>query len=121
MLLLQDQVCGSDVESVENLIRCHKKTDREAGVIRERSKVRGLSGRNTSFSVSTLFHSRPSLCIDSGPGGSGLRPPEGSICDEGQAEEQAEGGPERSEDSGQRGDTEVSQPPDRVTADGVMS
>lgn len=39
MLLLQGQDCGSDVDSVENLIRRHEETEREAGVIQERSKV----------------------------------------------------------------------------------
>uniref|UniRef100_A0A667YRF9 Spectrin, beta, non-erythrocytic 5 n=1 Tax=Myripristis murdjan TaxID=586833 RepID=A0A667YRF9_9TELE len=39
MLLLQGQDCGFDVESVENLIRRHEETEREAGVIQERSKV----------------------------------------------------------------------------------
>ncbi|XP_069573815.1 spectrin beta chain, non-erythrocytic 5 [Brachyistius frenatus] len=38
MLQLQDQDCGSDVESVENLIRRHEETEREVGVIQERSK-----------------------------------------------------------------------------------
>ncbi|XP_047467733.1 spectrin beta chain, non-erythrocytic 5 [Mugil cephalus] len=38
MLLLQDQDCGSDVDSVENLMRRHEETEREAGVIQERSK-----------------------------------------------------------------------------------
>ncbi|XP_034721855.1 spectrin beta chain, non-erythrocytic 5-like, partial [Etheostoma cragini] len=38
MLLLQGQDCGSDVDSVENLIRRHEETEREAGVIQERSK-----------------------------------------------------------------------------------
>ncbi|XP_070699072.1 spectrin beta chain, non-erythrocytic 5 [Pempheris klunzingeri] len=38
MLLLQGQDCGFDVDSVENLIRRHEETEREAGVIRERSK-----------------------------------------------------------------------------------
>ena len=40
MLLLQGQDCGLDVESVENRIKRHEETEREAGVIRERSKVR---------------------------------------------------------------------------------
>lgn len=40
MLLLQNPDCGSDVDSVENLIRRHEETEREAGIIRERSKVR---------------------------------------------------------------------------------
>uniref|UniRef100_A0A3Q3IUH0 Calponin-homology (CH) domain-containing protein n=1 Tax=Monopterus albus TaxID=43700 RepID=A0A3Q3IUH0_MONAL len=39
MLLLQGQDCGSDVESVENLIRRHEETEREAGVILERLKA----------------------------------------------------------------------------------
>ncbi|KAM6918067.1 spectrin beta chain, non-erythrocytic 5 [Lycodopsis pacificus] len=39
MLLLQGQDCGFDVDSVENLIRRHEETEREAGVIQERSKV----------------------------------------------------------------------------------
>ncbi|XP_054470225.1 LOW QUALITY PROTEIN: spectrin beta chain, non-erythrocytic 5 [Anoplopoma fimbria] len=39
MLLLQGQDCGSDVDGVENLIRRHEETEREAGVIQERSKV----------------------------------------------------------------------------------
>lgn len=39
MLLLQGQDYGSDVDSVENLIRRHEETEREAGVIQERSKV----------------------------------------------------------------------------------
>ncbi|XP_060938197.1 spectrin beta chain, non-erythrocytic 2 [Limanda limanda] len=38
MLLLQGQDCGLDVESVENLIKRHEETEREAGVIRQRSK-----------------------------------------------------------------------------------
>lgn len=48
----------------------------------------------------------PSL-ISSGPGDGDLRSPEGSISDERQAEEQTEGGPENSEDSGQGGETQV--------------
>jgi hypothetical protein len=40
MHLLQGQDCGWDVESVENLIRRHEETEREAGVIQERGKVR---------------------------------------------------------------------------------
>ncbi|KAM9341571.1 spectrin beta chain, non-erythrocytic 5 [Symphorus nematophorus] len=39
MLLLQGQDCGVDVDSVENLIRRHDETEREAGVIQERSKA----------------------------------------------------------------------------------
>ncbi|XP_068593345.1 spectrin beta chain, non-erythrocytic 5 [Cebidichthys violaceus] len=39
MLLLQGQDCGFDVDSVENLIRRHEETEREARVIQERSKV----------------------------------------------------------------------------------
>lgn len=39
MLMLQDQDCGSDVDSVENLMRRHEETQREAGIIQERSKV----------------------------------------------------------------------------------
>ncbi|XP_026156546.1 spectrin beta chain, non-erythrocytic 5 isoform X2 [Mastacembelus armatus] len=39
MLLLQGQDYGCDVESVENLIRRHEETEREAGVIQERSKA----------------------------------------------------------------------------------
>ncbi|XP_035850836.1 spectrin beta chain, non-erythrocytic 5 [Sander lucioperca] len=39
MLLLQGQDCGFDVDSVENLIRRHEETEREAGVILERSKA----------------------------------------------------------------------------------
>ncbi|XP_039992754.1 spectrin beta chain, non-erythrocytic 5 isoform X2 [Xiphias gladius] len=39
MLLLQGQDCGFDVESVENLLRRHEETEREAGVIQERSKA----------------------------------------------------------------------------------
>ncbi|XP_029982912.1 spectrin beta chain, non-erythrocytic 5 [Sphaeramia orbicularis] len=39
MLLLQGQDYGFDVESVENLIRRHEETEREAGVIQERSQV----------------------------------------------------------------------------------
>lgn len=39
MLLLQADDCGSDVESVENLMRRHEEMEREAGVIQERSKV----------------------------------------------------------------------------------
>ncbi|XP_028993920.1 spectrin beta chain, non-erythrocytic 1 isoform X2 [Betta splendens] len=39
MLLLQGHDCGHDVESVENLIRRHEETEREARVIQERSKV----------------------------------------------------------------------------------
>ncbi|XP_028251320.1 spectrin beta chain, non-erythrocytic 5 [Parambassis ranga] len=38
MLLLQDRDCGSDVETVEDLIRRHEETEREAGVIQERAK-----------------------------------------------------------------------------------
>ncbi|XP_040917192.1 spectrin beta chain, non-erythrocytic 2 [Toxotes jaculatrix] len=38
-MLLQGQDCGFDVESVENLIRRHEETEREAGVIQERSKA----------------------------------------------------------------------------------
>uniref|UniRef100_A0A3P8T408 Spectrin, beta, non-erythrocytic 5 n=1 Tax=Amphiprion percula TaxID=161767 RepID=A0A3P8T408_AMPPE len=38
MLLLQDQDCGSDVDGVENLIKRHEETEREAGVIQERAK-----------------------------------------------------------------------------------
>ncbi|XP_068456287.1 spectrin beta chain, non-erythrocytic 5 [Clinocottus analis] len=39
MLLLQGQDCGFDVDSVENLIRRHEETEREAGVIQKRSKA----------------------------------------------------------------------------------
>ncbi|XP_034432002.1 spectrin beta chain, non-erythrocytic 1 [Hippoglossus hippoglossus] len=39
MLLLQGQDCGLDVESVENRIKRHEETEREAGVIWERSKA----------------------------------------------------------------------------------
>ncbi|XP_028422093.1 spectrin beta chain, non-erythrocytic 5 [Perca flavescens] len=39
MLLLQGQDCGFDVDSVENLMRRHEETEREAGVILERSKA----------------------------------------------------------------------------------
>ncbi|KAG7510030.1 spectrin beta chain, non-erythrocytic 5 [Solea senegalensis] len=39
MLLLQSHDCGSDVESVENLMRRHEETEREVGVIQERSKT----------------------------------------------------------------------------------
>ncbi|XP_067099877.1 spectrin beta chain, non-erythrocytic 5 [Osmerus mordax] len=39
MHLLHGQDCGWDVESVENLIRRHEETGREAGVIQERGKV----------------------------------------------------------------------------------
>ncbi|XP_057715583.1 spectrin beta chain, non-erythrocytic 5 isoform X1 [Corythoichthys intestinalis] len=39
MLPLLDHDCGVDVESVENLIRRHKETERESRVIQERSKV----------------------------------------------------------------------------------
>lgn len=39
MLMLQDQDCGSDVDSVENLMRRHEETQREAGITQERSKV----------------------------------------------------------------------------------
>ncbi|KAK1893841.1 Spectrin beta chain non-erythrocytic 5 [Dissostichus eleginoides] len=39
MLLLQGQDCGFDVDSVENLIRRHEETEREVGVIQERSKA----------------------------------------------------------------------------------
>ncbi|XP_041668259.1 spectrin beta chain, non-erythrocytic 5 [Cheilinus undulatus] len=39
MLLLQGQDCGVDVDSVENLIRRHEETEREARVIQERSKA----------------------------------------------------------------------------------
>ncbi|XP_024910886.1 spectrin beta chain, non-erythrocytic 5 isoform X2 [Cynoglossus semilaevis] len=39
ILLLQGQGFGVDVESVENLIRRHEETEREAGVIQERSKA----------------------------------------------------------------------------------
>uniref|UniRef100_UPI0037E8FE98 spectrin beta chain, non-erythrocytic 5 n=1 Tax=Semicossyphus pulcher TaxID=241346 RepID=UPI0037E8FE98 len=38
-MLLQGQDCGLDVDSVENLIRRHEETEREAGVIQERSKA----------------------------------------------------------------------------------
>ncbi|XP_030614955.1 spectrin beta chain, non-erythrocytic 5 [Archocentrus centrarchus] len=38
MLLLHDQDCGCDVDSVENLIRRHEEIEREAGVIQERAK-----------------------------------------------------------------------------------
>ncbi|XP_044022541.1 spectrin beta chain, non-erythrocytic 5 isoform X2 [Siniperca chuatsi] len=38
-MLLQGQDCGFDVDSVENLIRRHEETEREAGVIQERSKA----------------------------------------------------------------------------------
>ncbi|XP_010891275.2 spectrin beta chain, non-erythrocytic 5 isoform X2 [Esox lucius] len=37
--LLQGQDCGWDVESVENLIRRHEETEREAGVIQQRGKA----------------------------------------------------------------------------------
>ncbi|XP_030248101.1 spectrin beta chain, non-erythrocytic 5 [Sparus aurata] len=39
MMLLQGQDCGFDVDSVENLIRRHEETEREAGVIQERAKA----------------------------------------------------------------------------------
>ena len=48
MLLLQGQDCGFDVDSVENLIRRHEETEREAGVIQERSKVSWRLLRNLS-------------------------------------------------------------------------
>ncbi|XP_038585015.1 spectrin beta chain, non-erythrocytic 5 isoform X1 [Micropterus salmoides] len=38
-MLLQGQDCGFDVDSVENLIRRHEETEREAGVIQERSEA----------------------------------------------------------------------------------
>nr|XP_046269773.1 spectrin beta chain, non-erythrocytic 5 [Scatophagus argus] len=38
-MLLQGQDCGFDVDSVENLIRRHEETEREAGLIQERSKA----------------------------------------------------------------------------------
>ncbi|XP_056249803.1 spectrin beta chain, non-erythrocytic 5 [Seriola aureovittata] len=38
-MLLHGQDCGFDVESVENLIRRHEETEREVGVIQERSKA----------------------------------------------------------------------------------
>lgn len=47
MLLLQGQDCGVDVDSVENLIRRHEETEREAGVIQERSKVSWRACFNT--------------------------------------------------------------------------
>lgn len=50
MLLLQGQDCGCDVESVENMIRRHEETEREAGVIQERSKVR--QGAKTRLQLS---------------------------------------------------------------------
>ncbi|KAM4625618.1 spectrin beta chain, non-erythrocytic 5 [Polymixia lowei] len=53
MLLLQGQGCGLDVESVENLIRRHEETEREAGVIQERSKAldKEASGHLKAHSV----------------------------------------------------------------------
>lgn len=39
MLMLQEQDFGSDVDSVENLMRRHEETQREAGITQERSKV----------------------------------------------------------------------------------
>ncbi|XP_076022140.1 spectrin beta chain, non-erythrocytic 5 [Genypterus blacodes] len=55
MLLLQGQDCGSDVESVENLIRRHEETEREARVIQERSKEleRDVPGHLKTNSVMT--------------------------------------------------------------------
>ncbi|XP_029973399.1 spectrin beta chain, non-erythrocytic 5 [Salarias fasciatus] len=38
MLLLQDQDCGSDVDSVENLMARHEKMEREVGLIQERAQ-----------------------------------------------------------------------------------
>lgn len=39
MLLIQAQDCGSDLDSVESLIRRHEETEREVGIIQERSEV----------------------------------------------------------------------------------
>lgn len=39
MLLIQGQDCGSDLDSVESLIRRHEEMEREVGIIQERSKV----------------------------------------------------------------------------------
>lgn len=39
MLLIQGQDCGSDLDSVESLIRRHEELEREVGIIQERSKV----------------------------------------------------------------------------------
>ncbi|CAN9501902.1 unnamed protein product [Ophioblennius macclurei] len=39
MLLLQDQDCGSDVDSVENLMARHEKMETEAGLIQERAQA----------------------------------------------------------------------------------
>uniref|UniRef100_I3J096 Spectrin, beta, non-erythrocytic 5 n=1 Tax=Oreochromis niloticus TaxID=8128 RepID=I3J096_ORENI len=51
MLLLQDQDCGCDVDSVENLIRRHEEIEREAGVIQDRSLEEELLGHLSTQSV----------------------------------------------------------------------
>lgn len=51
-MLLQGQDCGFDVDSVENLIRRHEETEREAGVIQERSEV---SQRDCFYNLKTLY------------------------------------------------------------------
>lgn len=54
MMLLQGQDCGFDVDSVENLIRRHEETEREAGVIQERAKVGRFSRRELKNVVIVL-------------------------------------------------------------------
>lgn len=54
MMLLQGQDCGFDVDSVENLIRRHEETEREAGVIQERAKVGCFSRRELKNVVIVL-------------------------------------------------------------------
>lgn len=39
MLLIQGHDYGSDLDSVENLIRRHEETEREVSIIQERSEV----------------------------------------------------------------------------------
>ncbi len=50
-MLLQGQDFGFDVDSVENLIRRHEETEREARVIQEKSKV----SLRTCFNVHKTF------------------------------------------------------------------
>lgn len=57
--------------------------------------------------VDLVFMVCPPSLIFTGPGDRGLRSPEGSICDERQAEEQTNGGPENSEDIEQGGESQV--------------
>lgn len=63
MLLIQGQDCGSDLDSVESLIRRHEETEREVGIIQERSKVsKRVYLREVLCSWSNIS---PVRCLDS--------------------------------------------------------